>query len=88
MFSEPLSNDMHAKGAVSYGSFNTPWVAGDFMFLVTIDGELLCVTRRDGRVRWVQTLRRYRDEKAKRGKVVWTGPILAGGRLLLANDDS
>ena len=72
----------------SYGSFNTPWVAGDFMFLVTIDGELLCVTRRDGRVRWVQTLRRYRDEKAKRGKVVWTGPILAGGRLLLANDDS
>lgn len=72
----------------SYGSFNTPWVAGDFMFLVTIDGELLCVMRRDGRVRWVQQLRRYRDEKAKKGRVVWTGPILAGGRLLLANDDS
>jgi len=70
-----------------FGSFNTPWVAGDFMFLVTIDGELLCVTRRDGRVRWVQSLRRWRDEKAKKGRVVWTGPILVGGRLLLANDD-
>jgi len=70
----------------SFGSFSTPWVAGDFIFLVTIDGDLLCVTRRDGRVRWVQTLRRWRDEKEKKGRIVWTGPILAGGRLLLAND--
>ena len=72
----------------SFGSFNTPWVAGDFMFLVTVDGDLLCVTRRDGRVRWVQALQRWRDEKGKKGRIVWTGPILVGGRLLLANDNS
>lgn len=71
-----------------FGSFNTPWAAGDFLFLVTVDGELLCVSRRDGRVRWVQPLRKWRDEKSKKGRIVWTGPILAGGRLLLANDDS
>jgi outer membrane protein assembly factor BamB len=71
----------------SFGSFNTPWVAGDFMFLITIDSELLCISRRDGRVRWVQPLRKWRDTKDKKGRIVWTGPILAGGRLLLANDD-
>lgn len=70
-----------------FGSFNTPWVAGDFLFLVTIDGELICASRRDGRVRWVQPLRKWRDEKAKKGRIVWTGPILAGGRLLLASDE-
>ncbi len=71
----------------SFGSFNTPWVAGEFLFMVTVDSDLLCMTRRDGRVRWVQGLRKFRDEKAKKGRIVWTGPILAGGRLFLANDE-
>ncbi len=69
-----------------YGSFNTPWVAGEFLFLITTEGDLLCVARRDGRVRWVQPLRKWREEKEKKGRIVWTGPILAGGRLFLAND--
>lgn len=70
-----------------FGSFNSPWAAGDFLFLVSVDSELLCVTRRDGRVRWAQPLRRYSDEKRKRGRVVWSGPILAGGRLFLASSE-
>lgn len=70
----------------SYGSFNPPWVAGEFLFLVTTENDLLCVARRDGRVRWVQPLRKWKDEKDKKGRVVWTGPILAGGRLFMAND--
>lgn len=70
-----------------FGSFNSPWAAGDFLFLVSVDGELLCVMRRDGRVRWAQPLRRYTDEKRKRGRIVWSGPILAGGRLFLANSE-
>lgn len=70
-----------------FGSFNSPWAAGDFLFLVSVDAELLCVMRRDGRVRWAQPLRRYVDEERKRGRVVWSGPILAGGRLFLANSE-
>jgi outer membrane protein assembly factor BamB len=30
-------------------------------------------------------LRRYRDEDDKQGVVSWVGPVLAGGRLILAN---
>lgn len=68
-----------------FGSFNTPWVAGDFLFMITVDAQLLCVSRRDGRVRWVQQLQHWEDEKGKKGVITWVGPILAGGRLFAAN---
>ncbi len=70
-----------------FGSFNSPWVAGDFIFMVTVDGELLCLSRRDGRVRWVQPLDKFKDMEKKRGRIVWVGPTLAGGRLFVANSD-
>jgi outer membrane protein assembly factor BamB len=71
-----------------FGSFNTPWVAGDFLFMITVDAQLLCVSRRDGRVRWVQQLQHYDDPEAKKGIITWVGPILAGGRLFAANSES
>jgi outer membrane protein assembly factor BamB len=69
----------------NFGSFNTPWVAGDFLFMITIDAELICISRRDGRVRWVRQLRKWDDEDAKKGIVTWVRPILAGERLFVAN---
>lgn len=71
----------------NFGSLSTPWVAGNFMFLVTVDAELVCLTRRDGRIRWVTQLQKFRDEEEKRGRIVWTGPILAGSKLFLANSE-
>ncbi len=70
-----------------FGSFNSPWVAGDFVYLITVDGQLLCMSRRDGRVRWVQQLRRYKDEEEKTGFVTWSGPVLAGSRLFAADSE-
>ncbi len=64
-----------------------PWVAGDFLFVTTSDAQLVAMTRRDGRVRWVQQLTRYRDEERRRGPIDWTGPVLASGRLVLANSN-
>ena len=63
----------------------TPWVAGDWLFVVTDEGQLLSISRANGRVRWMTQLRRYRDEKDKKGQVGWVGPVLAGERLILAN---
>ena len=69
-----------------FGSLNTPWVAGDFLFMITTDAQMLCISRRDGRVRWVQPFRHWEDEKdKKKGIITWVGPILAGGRLFAAN---
>lgn len=67
------------------GSQVTPWVAGDFVFVTTTDAELACLSRIDGRVRWVTRLPMFRDEKARRGRIFYTGPVLAGSRLFLAN---
>lgn len=62
---------------------STPWVAGDFIFAVTIEGELVAVTRGEGKVKWVTQLPKWRDEEDKKGAVRWAGPVLAGDRLLL-----
>jgi outer membrane protein assembly factor BamB len=61
----------------------TPWVAGDFIFLVTTQAEVICLSRRDGRVRWVTQLQRFEDEKDREDPIRWVGPVLAGDRLLL-----
>lgn len=60
----------------------TPWVAGDFIYLITLEGEITALSRRDGRVRWVTQLRRYVDQEDQEGRVEWSGPVLAGDRLI------
>ncbi|MDO9488016.1 MAG: PQQ-binding-like beta-propeller repeat protein, partial [Sphingomonadaceae bacterium] len=62
---------------------STPWVAGDFIFAVTIDGELVAVTRGEGKVKWVSQLPRWRNEEKKKDPIQWSGPVLAGDRLIL-----
>ena len=66
---------------------STPWVAGEWIFVVTDDARLICLARASGKVRWISQLRKYRVEKEKTQKdpIAWVGPILAGGRLVLVN---
>lgn len=65
----------------------TPAVAGDWVFVVTDSGELLCVSRADGRIRWISQLDRWRNAKKKTGIIRWHGPTLAGNRLILVSTD-
>jgi outer membrane protein assembly factor BamB len=64
-------------------SANMPWVAGDYVYILSTTGDLLCMTRRDGRIRWVQTLPRFEDTENEKEPITWTGPVLAGDRLIL-----
>lgn len=66
-------------------SVQTPWVAGEFIYLVTLDAELVCISRRDGRIRWITKMRRYRDKKDKDDPIQWAGPVLAGDRLYVVS---
>ncbi|TFI57921.1 pyrrolo-quinoline quinone [Sphingomonas parva] len=70
---------------INVAGISTPWVVGEWVFVVTDEGQLLCVARATGRVRWMSQLRRYRDVNDKKGVVTWSGPVLAGDRLILAN---
>jgi outer membrane protein assembly factor BamB len=70
---------------VNLASSQTPWVAGDYLYLVTADAELVCVLRRDGRIRWITALPKYEDPEDLSGPILWSGPVLGGDRLLLTN---
>ena len=66
-------------------SAETPWVAGDYVFLVTVNAEAIALSRQDGRIRWVARLPRFRDPDDRRGPISWSGPVLAGDRLILGS---
>lgn len=69
------------------GGVHTPVVAGEFIFVVTTEAELVALTRRDGKIRWVTRLKRYDNEKKKSGVIAWAGPVLAGDRLWLVSSE-
>ncbi|HVJ01982.1 MAG TPA: PQQ-binding-like beta-propeller repeat protein, partial [Sphingomonas sp.] len=66
---------------------STPWAAGEWLFVVTDDARLMCISRGSGKIRWISQLREYRNEKKSKGPIAWAGPVLAGGRLVLANSE-
>jgi outer membrane protein assembly factor BamB len=41
------------------GGIEMPWVGGEFIFVLTNDAQLVCLTRREGRIRWVRPLARF-----------------------------
>ncbi|NOG69634.1 PQQ-binding-like beta-propeller repeat protein [Roseicella sp. DB1501] len=62
----------------------TPWAVGDWIFLVTTGGDLACLGREDGRVRWLTALGSYAKPEKRRDPIAWGAPVLGGGRLLIA----
>ena len=63
---------------------NTPWVAGDWLFVLTLDQQVACLNRADGRIRWITQLARYENVERSRDPIYWTGPLLGGKYLYLA----
>jgi outer membrane protein assembly factor BamB len=68
---------------LNIAGISTPWVAGDWVFVVTSDDKLLCVYRQNGHIRWINQLPQYEKPKSKKGDIEYSGPVLAGGRLIL-----
>jgi outer membrane protein assembly factor BamB len=64
------------------GGNQTPWVAGRFVFVTTSSADVAAISRDKGKVKWVTPLTQYQDEK-RRKPVLWSGPVLAGDRLLI-----
>lgn len=67
------------------GSIGMPWIAGDFIFTVTTDGKVAALSKINGTVLWVQQLETFRKPKKRKDRVVWSGPVLAGERLVVAS---
>lgn len=65
----------------------TPWVIGEWIFAVTDDAKVMAIARSTGKIRWINQLPAFENQKAKRGPISYVGPVLAGGRLILAGDN-
>lgn len=72
---------------LNLAGISTPWVAGEWIFVVTDQAKLLAVARATGKVKWITQLPRYHKEKKKIGAIDYVGPILAGDRLILADSE-
>ncbi|THG39320.1 PQQ-binding-like beta-propeller repeat protein [Sphingomonas olei] len=69
----------------NFASITTPWLAGEWLFIVTDDARLVCLSRANGKVRWINQLQAYRNVEKRKGPYTWFGPVLAGDRLWLTN---
>ncbi len=69
--------DGSRRWAVDVSSSQTPWVAGEGVFVIDNSGKLVAVTRGSGEIAWVAELPSAR---------LWNGPVLAGGKLWLVSN--
>ena len=72
---------------INIAGITTPIISGEWVFALTSDAKLLCIQRASGKIRWLSQLPGFKNEKKKKGAISWRGPILAGGRLIVANSE-
>lgn len=61
----------------------TPWLAGNHMFVLSSENQLIALGRDNGSIRWVTELPRFDEDEP----IIFTGSVLAGGRLILAGTE-
>jgi outer membrane protein assembly factor BamB len=69
------------------GGLQTPWVAGQYVFLLTDEAELVCLSWGNGSVLWVTELDAFGDKEERSDPILWTGPVLVGDRLIVAGSN-
>lgn len=62
-------------------SVESPWVAGDFVYVLTQDSQVICLYAPTGAIRWVSSLPAYKHEDTKKDPYSWHGPVMAGSTL-------
>lgn len=67
------------------GGGQMPWVAGDYVFVVSNLGEVLALTKRRGRIHWIQQLPVFENPEDKEGVITYSGPVLVSDRLLIGS---
>ena len=84
-----------ARWSLPVVGVTTPWPAGDVVYVVSRDGQLICAARDSGQIYWIRDLNEG-FKTTKRGgffgigghtiqKPLWSSPILADNRVILAS---
>ncbi|MFK7839490.1 MAG: PQQ-binding-like beta-propeller repeat protein [Bdellovibrionales bacterium] len=61
----------------------TPWMAGNHLFVLSSDNKIIALGRETGTIRWVTELPKNDNDKI----LTFTGPVLAGGRLIMTGSN-
>ncbi|MBR1778342.1 MAG: PQQ-binding-like beta-propeller repeat protein [Alphaproteobacteria bacterium] len=69
------------------GGVNQPWLAGDMLYVLSSYEELAALEASSGKILWVNKLSQWLDPEKKKKRLTWTGPVMAGSRLILVNSD-
>lgn len=77
------------KWSAKEGAIGPVWPAGDSLFMITDLNELVRLDARDGSRIWGVPLSNFTTDKPKRQAAVFAhnGPIIAGGRVIIASND-
>ncbi len=67
-----------------FAGIRTPALYGDYLYFVSIEGDLTCLNRHDGKVIWSTHLKGTDSDKSK---ISWAGPVIAGGNLVLTGSN-
>lgn len=65
----------------------TPWLAGSFIYVLTSESELVCLSAGDGGIRWVTQMPKFTEPNNTGDRITWVGPVLAGDRLIVGGSD-
>ena len=65
------------------GSEDSPWVAGDWVFMIVLSQNLVALHAADGGVAWVSSLPRFENAEKQTDPISWWGPALLGDRLVV-----
>ncbi len=69
------------------GGIETPWAAGDFVYVLDLNARLICLTRKEGKVRWIHQLPQYENQEKKRDPILWAGPVLVQDKLIVTSSN-
>lgn len=71
--------------AQAIGSTQAPALAGDYIFIAGTDATLAALDAGTGRVFWATQMVPYRNMEDQKGRLSYSGPIVAGGRVLVVS---
>jgi outer membrane protein assembly factor BamB len=63
---------------------DSPWVADQWIFLVSLNQQIAAISRADGHVAWATDLPRWNDPDKMKDPITWFGPVLVSDRLVVA----
>ena len=62
---------------------DTPYIAGDWMFIVSAEQQIAAIGINDGHITWITQLPRWADPAKRNNTLTWYGPLLVSDRLIV-----